>query len=102
MKAIMKKSQSVFEKIKKVDQNGNEYWSARDLAIALDYKNFRNFVQVIEKAAESCKTSGNQPLDHFVEADEMINLPKGAKRQVLSYHLSRYACYLPEIHRTAC
>ena len=59
---------SVFEQIKQTDEQGNEFWMARQLAKTLDYTDFRNFSGVIEKAKEACKNSGHNPLEHIVEA----------------------------------
>jgi DNA-damage-inducible protein D len=85
---------SPFEAIRTTDEQSNEYWSARDLAQVLGYTNWRNFVKVIEKAAEACENSGHAVADHFVEADQMVQLGSGAQRSVADWHLSRYACYL--------
>ena len=85
---------SVFEKIKHTDENGNEFWMARQLSKALDYTDFRNFTGVIEKATEACKNSRHNPLEHIVEANEMVSIGSGAEREMTSYTLSRYACYL--------
>jgi len=85
---------NIFDSIKQKDPDGIEYWSSRELARALEYANYRNFEDVIEKAREACINSGQSQKDHFVDADEMIELPKGAKRQIKSVFLSRYACYL--------
>lgn len=94
MKKIISSTKSIFEKIKKIDEEGNEYWSARELAKVLEYTDFRNFKSVIDKSIEACNNSRQQADYHFVEFNDMINIAKGAKRQVLSYKLSRYACYL--------
>lgn len=93
-KEISKKNLSVFEQIKQIDADGNEYWMARQLSKVLDYADFRNFTGVIEKAIEACKNSGYNTLDHIVEANEMVPIGSGAERQMGSYKLSRYACYL--------
>lgn len=91
---LSKNGLSVFEQIKHTDQNGNEYWMARQLAKALEYTDFRNFSSVIEKAKEACKNS-NQPIEeHLVETNEEIGHGKGAINSYPSYKLSRYACYL--------
>jgi DNA-damage-inducible protein D len=67
---------------------------ARQLSKALDYADFRNFTTVIEKAIDACKNS-NQPVqNHIVEANEMVAIGSGAEREMTSYKLSRYACYL--------
>lgn len=86
--------QSVFEKLKHIDENGNEYWTARDLSKILDYTDYRNFKGVIEKAREACRNSGFKIPDHIVEINDMIEVGKGAKRQADNIKLSRYACYL--------
>src|SRR5258707_13473289 len=73
---------------------GVECWSARELQEIFDYAEWRNFVKVIEKAMEACKHSGVGVLDHFVETNKMIELAKGAQRQVEDFALTRYECYL--------
>ena len=93
-KEISKNSLSVFEQIKNIDENGNEFWLARQLAKALDYTDFRNFTGVIEKAAEACKNSGYDIAEHIVEANEVLVVGQGAKHTYPSFKLSRYACYL--------
>lgn len=85
---------SPFEAIRHSDDDGQEFWSARELAVILDYSNWRNFVKVIRKAQEACENSGYAASDHFVGADQMVTLGSGAKRRVEDFHLSRYACYL--------
>ena len=85
---------SAFERIRHVDDDGNEYWSARDLAKVLGYTEWRNFSRAISKAVEACENSGYVVSDHFVEANKMIATGKGARREVEDWHLSRYACYL--------
>ena len=83
-----------FEDIKQVDKNGNEFWYARALGKLLDYSDFRNFTKVIEKAKIACTNSKNSLFDHIVEANEMVRLGSGSNREIKSYKLSRYACYL--------
>ena len=91
---ISKKAQTIFEQIRQVDENGNEYWGARQLAKALDYTDFRNFLSVIGKAKEACKNSGHEVENHLVDFNEMVSIGSGAQREMESYKLSRYACYL--------
>jgi len=86
--------QNVFEKIKKVNKYKSEYWSSRDLSKALEYKDYRKFLNVINKSKESCKNSGQVIHNHFVQVDEMVKIGSGAERSVDVIHLSRYACYL--------
>ena len=85
---------SLFEGIRKTDDLGNEFWSARDLAKILEYTEYRYFKSVIERAKEACKNSDSSVSDHFVHLHEMIELGKGAKRKSDNVKLSRYACYL--------
>lgn len=91
---LSKNTSSIFDQIKQIDSNGNEYWTARTLAKVLDYTDFRNFLSVIEKAKEACINSKQQIEDHFVEFNEMVSIGSGAERGLFSFMLSRYACYL--------
>ena len=93
-KQISKQVTTIFEKIRRIDENGNEYWSARDFARVLEYIDYRNFISVINRAKEACKNSNQHISDHFVDVNEMVLLGSGAERQVDSVKLSRYACYL--------
>ena len=83
-----------FITIKRMDNNGMEYWSSREFAKALEYSDYRKFLNVIEKAKMSCKNSGEVIHNHFVQADEMVGIGSGAERPVETVYLSRYACYL--------
>lgn len=86
---------STFEQIKKIDENGSEFWSARDLGKVLDYLEYRNFKPVIERAKEACVNSGEKVENHFVEFHEMVRIGSGAERRFDDgIKLSRYACYL--------
>lgn len=85
---------SPFDAIRRVDEQGNDYWSARDLSKLLGYGEYRFFKNAIQKAEEACKQSGQAVADHFVHTHGMIGLGKGAKRKVDDVHLTRYACYL--------
>lgn len=87
-------SPTVFEQIKRVDENGNEFWSARDLAKVLEYSEYRHFSPVIEKAKEATVNSGQVVTDHFEDILDMVKIGSGAERPVESVRLSRYACYL--------
>jgi DNA-damage-inducible protein D len=85
---------SPFEAIRRVNEAGHEFWSSRDFARILDYADYRNFEQVIEKARTACFNSGYRIEDHFVEITEMIEIGKGGQRAVKTMLMSRYACYL--------
>ena len=89
-----KPNKFTFESIKKINEQGQEYWSARELDKVLGYFDYRNFLSVIEKAKKACENSGHKALDHFVEANEMVQIGSGAERELDSIALSRYACYL--------
>ena len=87
------KQLSQFEVSKYIDEGG-EYWLARELAPILQYSRFQTFVDVIKKAAEACKNSGQQIRDHFTLVSKMVDIGSGAIRDIGDYKLSRYACYL--------
>jgi DNA-damage-inducible protein D len=85
---------SIFEQIRREDDRGNEYWSARDLAKALEYSEYRHFLPVIERAKEACRNSSQLVADHFEDMLEMVAIGSSAWRKIDSVKLSRYACYL--------
>lgn len=92
---IQKTNNTVFEQIKKVDNNNNEWWSARDLGKILEYSEYRHFKPVIEKAKEACINSGQEIQNHFEDFLEMVKIGSGAQRPMDDgIKLSRYACYL--------
>lgn len=94
MADIQKYSEQTFESIKHINEYGQEFWYARELARVLEYKDFRNFEQSIFKAMDACKNSGYDIADHFGDVTEMVRIGSGAERGFPSYTLSRYACYL--------
>lgn len=83
-----------FESLKKLNEHGIEYWSARDLQPLLGYAKWQRFENALKKAIESCKMSGNSPEHHFTGTGKQIEFGKGATQMVEDYHLSRFACYL--------
>lgn len=84
----------IFEKIKKINKYEQEYWSARELFTILDYQKWDKFLNVINKAIESCKNSNQSIENHFLQMGKMVKIGSNSEREVLDYQLSRYACYL--------
>src|SRR3989344_8483592 len=84
-----------FEEIKKIDENGIEYWEARELMPLLGYIKWRNFEEVvIKKAKNACDKSGQTITNHFADIGKKVSIGSGAERESKDYKLSRYACYL--------
>ena len=94
MKKITNTNKTIFEQIKETDENGNEFWGARKLSKILEYSEFRHFLPVIDRAKEACLNSKHKVEDHFEDYLEEINFGKGAKKDMDSVKLSRFACYL--------
>lgn len=86
-------ARTTFESIRREDGEA-EYWLARELAPVLDYQDYRNFLAVVEKARKSATAAGFDMADHFGDVTTMIDLGKGARREIADVRLSRYACYL--------
>lgn len=86
-------TESLFESIRHVNEYGQEFWYARDLQIALEYTEWRNFCKVIDKAKEACRGSNNAVSDHFVDVNKIVNAGVTSK-DIGDIQLSRYACYL--------
>src|SRR3990170_6910398 len=83
-----------FEDLKEVNEYGAEYWSAREIQPLLGYTQWRRFEDAINRALTSCKQSGNIPANHFAGVGKMVDIGSGSSREVMDYHLSRFACYL--------
>ena len=94
MNELKEYTERLFEDIKHIDENGSEFWYARELQKALDYKKWERFSNVIKNAMMACKQSDCNVSNHFPGSGKMINLGKGGNRNVIDYKLSRYACYL--------
>ena len=86
--------ENIFETIKKIDNNGQEYWSSRDFAKVLEYADYRNFLTALNKAKVACENSGEVIHNHFVDTTEMVQIGSGAEKPLETTYLSRYACYL--------
>lgn len=88
------KNNQTFEDIKHIDENGVEYWYARELMPILHYSNWQNFVKIINKAMIACENSHISVVDHFIDSNKMVQIGSGAYREQIDYKLTRYACYL--------
>jgi len=92
-KDIINKLNKSFEEAA-YEQNGIEYWLARELQVLLGYSDWRNFLNAVDKAKQSSETAGQQVLDHFVDINKMVKLGSGSERQIDDIMLTRFACYL--------
>lgn len=92
-KELIVKLRKTFEEAA-FDYQGIECWSARELQILLNYTEWRNFENVINKAKESCKTAKQDVFNHFVDVNKTIKMPKNAEKEISDILLTRYACYL--------
>ena len=94
MNELEKINETIFESIKHVDDDGNEYWYARELQKVLEYKRWDKFYNVIESAQVACSISNYNVLDHFSQVGKMVDIGSNTSRNIVDYKLSRYACYL--------
>ena len=91
---LMKYSDQTFEDIKHINEDGQEFWYARELQHVLEYAQWRYMKETVERARLACENSGLNPDDHFAEVRKMVPIGSGAERAVEDYMLSRFACYL--------
>lgn len=91
-------NESLFESIKHINEYGMEYWTARELMPVLEYKQWRQFSDAIDRAKKACEASGNRTSEHFANVRKSSPMPNGGIRELQDYHLSRYACYLIAIN----
>ena len=94
MNEIKEYTEKVFEDIKRIDENNNEYWLARELMPLLEYTLWQNFHKKIKVAMENCINSNFDISYHFIDVNKMVDIGSNTKREVQDYKLSRYACYL--------
>ncbi|WP_211371477.1 DNA damage-inducible protein D [Altericroceibacterium indicum] len=85
---------AAFEAAARETEDGNQFWTARELAVLLGYADYRNFLSTVEKAKTACRQMRLDPEDHFVDVTDMVQIGSGAKRERDNIHLDRYACYL--------
>lgn len=95
-KDLIIKMQSQFDQLAQIhpEESGLEFWFARDLQEPLGYARWENFLTAIQRAIESCRTTGYEPEHHFRDVTKMVPLGSGAERPVEDFMLTRYACYL--------
>ena len=91
---ITDKGNRTFDDIKHIDENGNEFWYARELQKILGYTQWRRFENVIDKAKVSCKNAGTSEIEHFAGAGKLSKRANNAEIEIKDYKLTRYACYL--------
>lgn len=94
MDEVIVYSEQIFEDIKHINDDGQEFWYARELQKVLQYSEWRNFLKVINKAKSACQNSANDVESHFVEVNKMVEVGLGIERNIDEFMLSRYACYL--------
>ena len=94
MNELEVQQKKLFDDLRHFDENGNEYWLARELQTALQYAKWENFHKVIKTAQIACKISQQNVSDHFPEVRKMVTIGSGAQRKQVDYKLTRYACYL--------
>ena len=93
-KQLMNVTDLVLLDIKHIDENGVEFWYARELMPILQYSNWQNFEKIIDKAKISCENSGISVFEHFIDVNKLSKRANNAKVEIKDYELTRYACYL--------
>ena len=94
MNELKEYTKRLFEDIKHIDENGCEFWYARELQKVLEYKEWRNFSRIIGRAKETCKNSKINTNEQFVEVNKLSKRNNNAYVNIKDYKLSRYICYL--------
>lgn len=94
MKEIQNYDELIFEKIKHINEYGQEYWVARELQEVLDYTQWRRFEEVIQRAIQSLESTEFPVNSHFAKVGKMVQIGMNQERQIVDYELSRYACYV--------
>ncbi len=94
MGEIEQYNEQTFESIKHVNEEGQEFWYARELQKVLEYSQWRRFSETIKRAETACHKSGADVRDHFAEIGKMVDIGSGTLRKIDDLMLSRYACYL--------
>ena len=87
------KNNKSFENTKHIDENGVEFWYARELMPILQYSNWQNFEKIINKAKISCENSDVSILDHFTDVNKMVQIGSEAYREQIDYKLTRFILY---------
>ena len=91
---FLDKNSLAFEDIKHIEEDGTEFWYAREFMPVLQYSNWQNFERIIDKSKVSCENSDISVSEHFIDVNKTIKMPKGAEKTITDYKLTRYACYL--------
>ena len=94
MKNNLNVSFKIFDDIKHIDDDGREFWYARELYPLLDYSSWQKFMKVLELAMINCKKSNMDIFDHFNHVVKMVEIGSNSKRKIDDYKLSRYGCYI--------
>ena len=94
MNELREYTEKIFDDIKHIDDERNEYWYGREIMPLLGYKKWDNFQKVLKQSMISCENSNISVLDHFLEVKKMVDIGSKTKRKISDYKLSRYACYL--------